>query len=157
MAEELFEVLRPHMEGAPRLHLAGHSLGGSLATLVALTAHLKLGGSSLGAGGGSSSSHGAGGSSDSAASSLRGGGSTSGALPVKQQHGQQLREQQQEQQRRQRLQVEVTTFGSPPVLALAHGAEEDGRSILQARGEGGPGSAVQHLAEACMQRLTHGR
>lgn len=45
MAEELYGVLHPHMEGHSRLHLAGHSLGGSLATMVALTAHLRLGGS----------------------------------------------------------------------------------------------------------------
>ncbi|KAL4439045.1 hypothetical protein ABPG77_006982 [Micractinium sp. CCAP 211/92] len=121
MAEELFEVLRPHMEGVPRLHLAGHSLGGSLATLVALTAHLKLGGSCLGGDGGASSAGGG--------SSTSSGGTSSGALSAGHQPQQQ---RQQQQQQRQRLQVEVTTFGSPPVLALARGAEEDGRSILQA-------------------------
>ena len=119
MAEELFEVLRPHMEGHARLHLAGHSLGGSLATLVALAAHLKLGGtrpasgsggvaSSSGLGGLGGSSSGSGGGGGNLGSSGRGGGQE----PA--------------------LRVGVTTFGSPPVVALSEGAEEDGRSILQA-------------------------
>lgn len=98
MAEELFEVLRPHMEGQSQLHLAGHSLGGSLATLVALTAHLRLGGS------GSSSGSGTAANSQQQQQPLGGGG----------------------------LQVQCTTFGSPPVLALAAGAGEDGGSMLQA-------------------------
>ncbi|KAL4452698.1 hypothetical protein ABPG75_008360 [Micractinium tetrahymenae] len=138
MAEELFGVLRPHMEGVPRLHLAGHSLGGSLATLVALTAHLKLGASSLGASSGGSDSSSTSSSSDGAHPSGLAGSSSpgsagfgSGAVPSRQQQ-QQRQQAQHAQQQRQRLQVEVTTFGSPPVLALAHGAEEDGRSILQA-------------------------
>lgn len=130
MAAELFEVLRPHMEGVPRLHLAGHSLGGSLATLVGLTAHLKLGGSCLGGGGGGAASG--------RGSSTSSSGTSSDAEPVE--HPPRQQHQQQQRQQRQRLQVEVTTFGSPPVLALAHGAEEDGRSILQARGCGAWGA-----------------
>lgn len=111
MAVELFAALRPHLEG-PHLHLAGHSLGGSLATLVGLMAHLKgLGSSSSSAdsGGGSSSS-----------SSGGGGGSSGGA------------QQQLQQQQGARLRVQCTTFGSPPVLALAAQQDEDGRAILQA-------------------------
>lgn len=127
MAGELFEELRPHMEGVPRLHLAGHSLGGSLATLVALTAHLKLGGSSLKAGKGGGSSAGGDDSDASGSGPSSSGGSRGDA---------QQQRQRQRQPGRRHLQVEVTTFGSPPVLALAHGAEEDGRSILQARGPG---------------------
>jgi pimeloyl-ACP methyl ester carboxylesterase len=98
MAEELFEVLRPHMEGQSQLHLAGHSLGGSLATLVALTAHLRLGGSSSSNSSTAAASH----------------------------------HQQQQQLGAGGLQVQCTTFGSPPVLALAAGAGEDGGSMLQA-------------------------
>ena len=85
-------MLRPHMEGQSHLHLAGHSLGGSLATLVALTAHLRLGGS----------------------------GSSADAASQQQPLGM------------GGLQVQCTTFGSPPVLALAAGAGEDGGSMLQA-------------------------
>jgi pimeloyl-ACP methyl ester carboxylesterase len=110
MAEELYSVLRPHMEGQGQLHLAGHSLGGSLATLVALTAHLRLGGST-----------------SASAASLN---------DRQQQQQQQLspqgQQQQQQQQQRRRLQVTCTTFGSPPVLAMSQGEGEDGRSILQA-------------------------
>ena len=44
MAAELFEVLRPHLEAYPHVHVAGHSLGGALSSMLALTAHLKTAG-----------------------------------------------------------------------------------------------------------------
>lgn len=119
MADELFAVLRPHMEGQTRVHLAGHSLGGSLATLVALTAQLKLGGCSVPSTSSSSSSGSTGSGSGSNGTGSSGAGSGGGG-------GGDGR------QGRQCLQVQCTTFGSPPVLALAQGAAEDGRSILQA-------------------------
>jgi hypothetical protein len=111
-------VLRPHLEGGGRLHVAGHSLGGSLATLVAIAAHLRLGG-----GGGSREEDVAAATAAAAGqrikSSVTGsggsgkvGGGTAG--------------------QRGRLAVQCTTFGSPPVLALARAPGEDGRSILAA-------------------------
>ena len=133
MAEELFEVLRPHLEG-PHLHVAGHSLGGSLATLVGLTAHLRgvgagpaasAGGSGSSSNGGSSSrASGSSGASSSSSSSSSGGGGGSGGSSSS---AAQQRPQQPGQPR-----VQVTTFGSPPVLALASAADEDGRAILRA-------------------------
>lgn len=105
MAEQLFEDLRPHLEGAPNVHLAGHSLGGSLATLLAVTTHLRLHGGGSGSGGSVGGGNGA-------SSSSGSGGAGKGVQP----------------------RVQVTTFGSPPVLALAGPGGEDGRALLQVRG-----------------------
>ena len=130
MAAELYDVLQPHMEGARHVELAGHSLGGSLATLLALTAHLRLNGG-LGASAGSSSSGGGGGSggpaggfasSSSSSSSIS---SSGGSTPLS-----------------RNLSVHCTTFGSPPVLALANQPDEDGRSILKVRGLHGIGACI---------------
>jgi hypothetical protein len=129
MAAELFDVLHPHIEAARHVELAGHSLGGSLATLLALTAHLRINGgmgvgdSSSGSssgGGGSSSSHESSGggrrtTSFTSSSSSGSGGSDGSSRPLQ-----------------RRLSLHCTTFGSPPVLALASQPDEDGRSILKA-------------------------
>jgi len=152
MADELFEVLRPHIEGHSQVHLAGHSLGGSLATLLAVTAHLKLGSISSNSANGSKGSSGAHGSSGangsngsvgsngSSSNGSRNGGSSNGSSS-----GRPAAAAQAAAASQQRLQVRVTTFGSPPVLALSKGAEEDGRAILQV---GGPFHRVVPFGQA---------
>lgn len=120
MADELFGELRPHIEGQAHLHLAGHSLGGSLATLMALTAHLRLGG-----GGGGSSSEQSDASSSSGTSGSDSSRSNSTAPPAATAPAEQAPPG-------GGLRVQCTTFGSPPVLALESQDDEDGRSILRA-------------------------
>lgn len=141
MATELFDVLRPHMEAARHVELAGHSLGGSLATLLALTAHLRIGGG--GGSGDSASSSSVSSSSDGRGSVGRpeGGfassssGSSGASRPLQ----------------RGRLSVHCTTFGSPPVLALANQPDEDGQSILRASWV--DGSCKQADPVACKTRV----